>query len=182
MTEKFHSNIIIRKLLPHESSIYRLVRLACLKNAPYHFGSTYEEEASKPKLKFEFYIEKNASEQFMFGAFDDGKLIGIAGFDRVERQRARHRGEIVQMYVDEAYRGQNIGERLLREVVEQAFSVEGIEQLQLSVIAGNRVAINLYEKIGFKAFGLQPRYFKVGDRYMDQQFMQLFLSDYRDKA
>jgi RimJ/RimL family protein N-acetyltransferase len=115
----------------------------------------------------------------MFGAFNDGKLIGIVGFDRMERQRARHRGEVAQMYVDAAYRGQNVGERLLRGLVEQAFSVEGIEQLQLSVIAGNNAAITLYEKVGFKAYGLQPRYFKVGDRYMDQLFMQLFISDYR---
>lgn len=178
MTEKFCSTIIVRKLQPHESPLYRSIRLTCLKNAPDCFGSTYEEESAMPKLKFESHIEKDADEQFMFGAFDEGKLIGIVGFDRVERQRTRHRGEVVQMYVDATYRGQNVGKKLLRGLVEQAFSVEGIEQLQLSVIAGNRAAINLYEKAGFKAYGLQPRYFKVGDRYMDQQFMQLFVSDY----
>ena len=179
MIEKIHSNIVVRKLQPHESSLYRSIRLACLKNAPDHFGSTYEEEVNTPKLKFEHFIEKDSNENFMFGAFNDGKLIGIVGFDRMERQRARHRGEVAQMYVDAAYRGQNVGERLLRGLVEQAFSVEGIEQLQLSVIAGNNAAITLYEKVGFKAYGLQPRYFKVGDRYMDQLFMQLFISDYR---
>jgi len=75
--------------------------------------------------------------------------------------------------------GQNIGEDLMRNVLEAAFSLDGIEQVQLSVIAGNRNAIRLYEKLGFKAYGLQPKYFKVGNTYSDQQFMQLFKTEFR---
>src|SRR5688572_10505917 len=133
--------IIIRKLQPHESSIYREIRLACLKNAPEHFGSTYEEESRIPKLKFETYIENDSQDHFMFGAFDDKKLIGLAGFDRMERRRARHRGEVVHMYLDSNYRGQKIGETLLRGMLDHVFTLEGIEQAQLSVIAGNKAAI-----------------------------------------
>jgi len=172
-------SITIRKLQPHESSLYRAIRLECLKNAPNNFGSTYEEESNTPKLKFESIVEQAVPEQFMFGAFDDGKLIGIVGFHRMERQRARHRGEVVQMYMDSNYRGQNVGESLLRGLLDQAFTLEGIEQVQLSVVAGNAAAIHLYEKIGFKTFGIQPRYFRVGDGYLDQQFMQLFKGDFR---
>ncbi|MCI0551377.1 MAG: GNAT family N-acetyltransferase [Anaerolineae bacterium] len=171
-------SVTIRRLLPHESSIYRELRLACLKNAPEHFGSTYEEESRISKLKFEIYIENNSQDHFMFGVFDDEKLIGLAGFDRMGRQRTRHRGEVVHMYVDSNYRGQNIGETLLRGLLEHAFKLDGIEQAQLGVIAGNDRAIKLYEKVGFRAYGIQPKYFKAGDTYMDQQFMQLFKSDY----
>lgn len=181
MTKETHHSIIVRKLQPHESRLYRSIRLVCLKNAPDHFGSTYEEEINIPKLKFESYIEQDHEERFMFGAFDNGKLIGIVGFERMERQRARHRGEVVQMYVDAGYRGRNLGEQLLRGLIEQAFSIKGIEQLQLSVIARNRAAIQLYEKLGFQAFGVQPRYFKVGEQYLDQQFMQLLWSDYQSR-
>jgi len=149
-----------------------------LKNVPKYFGSTYEEEILNPKFMFETFIENDSPDHVMFGAFDDKRLIGITGFNRMARQRAMHRGELVQVYVDSDYRGQNIGEKLIRHVLEYAFTLEGIEQVQLSVIAGNQAAIKLYEKIGFKTFGVQPRYFKAGDTYMDQQFMQLFKSDY----
>jgi RimJ/RimL family protein N-acetyltransferase len=172
--------IIIRKLQPHESSTYRETRLACLKNVPEYFGSIYEEEILNPKFNFETFIENGFPDHVMFGAFDEERLIGIAGFNRMARQRASHRGEVVQVYVDSNYRGQNVGEKLLRGVLEYAFTLDGIEQVQLSVIADNKVAIKLYEKLGFKTFGVQPRYFKVGDRYKDQQFMQLFKSDYQD--
>lgn len=171
-------SIIIRKLQPHESAIYREVRLSCLKNVPEYFGSTYEEEILNPKFMFETFIENDSPDHIMFGAFDDERLIGITGFNRMARKRAMHRGEVVQVYVDSNYRGQNIGEKLIRRVLEHAFTLDGIEQVQLSVIAGNQTAIKLYEKVGFKTFGVQLQYFKVGDAYMDQQFMQLFKSDY----
>jgi ribosomal protein S18 acetylase RimI-like enzyme len=171
-------SIIIRKLQPHESAIYREVRLACLKNASAYFGSTYEEEVLNPKLTFETFIEDDSLDHVMFGAFDEERLIGTTGFNRMARQRAMHRGEVVQVYVDSNYRGQNIGESLIRGVLNYAFRLDCIEQVQLSVVAGNQTAIKLYEKVGFKTFGVQSRYFKVGDTYMDQQFMQLFKSDY----
>ena len=171
-------SIIIRKLRPPESLVYREIRLACLKSVPENFGSTYEEQILNPKLMFETFIENDATDHTMFGAFDDEQLIGITGFNRMARQRAMHRGEIVQVYVDSNYRGQNIGEQLLRYTLQYAFTLAGIEQVQLSVLTNNQTAIKLYEKLGFKTFGVQPRYFKVGDTYMDQQFMQLFKSDY----
>jgi len=149
-----------------------------LKKVPEYFGSTYEEEVLNPKFIFETYIENDSLEHVMFGAFDEQRLIGITGFNRMARQRAMHRGELVQVYVDSSYRGQNIGEKLIRRALEYAFGLDGIEQVQLSVIAGNQTAIKLYEKIGFRTFGVQPRYFKVGDTYLDQQFMQVFKSDY----
>jgi ribosomal protein S18 acetylase RimI-like enzyme len=171
--------IIIRKLRPHESAIYREVRLACLKIVPQYFGSTYEEEVLNPKFMFETFIEDSSPDHVMFGAFAGEHLVGIAGFNRMARQRAMHRGELVQVYVDSNYRGQNIGEKLIRHIVDYAFTLDGVEQIQLSVIASNQTAIQLYEKVGFRTFGVQPRYFKVGDTYMDQQFMQLFKSDYQ---
>jgi hypothetical protein len=36
-----NSNIVIRKLQPHESALYSSIRLACLINEPDYFGSTY---------------------------------------------------------------------------------------------------------------------------------------------
>jgi len=171
-------SIRIRRLQPQESGVYREVRLTCLKNVPQYFGSTYDEEVLNPKFMFEMLIEEESPDHVMFGAFEDERLIGITGFNRMARQRAMHRGEIVQVYVDPGYRGQNIGERLIRQTLDYAFNLNGIEQVQLSVVASNQTAIKLYEKIGFRTFGIQPRYFKVRDTYLDQQFMQLFKSDY----
>src|SRR6186713_2145191 len=119
-------SIIIRKLQPHESGSYREVRLACLKNVHQYFGSTYEEEVLNPKFMFETFIESDSPDHVMFGAFDQERLIGIAGFNRMARKRAMHRGEIVQVYVDPNYRGQSIGEKLIHQALDYAFHLEGI--------------------------------------------------------
>src|SRR5215207_8530511 len=74
-------SIIIRKLQSHESSMYREVRLGCLKNASDYFGSTYEEEVSNPKFMFETFIENGSPDHVMFGAFTEERLIGITGFN-----------------------------------------------------------------------------------------------------
>jgi ribosomal protein S18 acetylase RimI-like enzyme len=178
MGYNFHMTITVRKLHPDESALYRAIRLQCLKTEPDHFGSTFEEESSTPRLKFESWIEQEDPDHIMFGALDDRKLVGIVGFMRQERQRARHRGEVVQMYVDASHRGQRVGEGLLRGLLDQAFTLEGVEQVQLSVVSHNRAAIRLYERIGFRTFGVQPNYFKVGVHYFDQQFMQLMKGDF----
>lgn len=170
--------IIFRKLLPHESPLYRAIRLTCLKRAPGNFGSTFEEESAKLRLKFESIIEESVQDRFVIGAFHETTLIGIAGFDRMDRQRTYHRGNVEQVYIDENYRGQNIGERLLRTLIEEAFALEGMEQLHLGVVTGNIAAIHMYEKLGFKTFGIHPQYLKVNNKYMDQQLMQLLKSDY----
>lgn len=126
------------------------------------------------KLKFETFIENGSQDHCIFGAFGRKNLIGITGFNRLDRQRTRHRGEIVQVYVEAGYRGLTVGERLIRSAVEHAFSQDEIEQVQLGVVVGNERAIKLYEKIGFQTFGIQKNYFKMGDTHTDQQFMQLF--------
>ena len=85
------------------------------------------------------------------------------------------------MYVDPAYRGQKVGEHLLRELVDNAFQLEGIEQIELDVIADNSPATRLYAKLGFEAIGVQRNYFKDGQRYWHQQFMQLFKESYLER-
>lgn len=165
--------IIYRKLKPTEAKDFRRVRLECLQKFPDSFGTLYEDETVKPKLYFEDLIERNVPDAYFFGAFDEEKLIGIAGFVRGERTKTRHRGEIVAMYVNPDFRGQKIGENLLRALIKSVFESDGIEQVHLTVVADNAAAVGLYERIGFESFGVQENYFKSGETYWNQNFMQL---------
>jgi ribosomal protein S18 acetylase RimI-like enzyme len=151
-------------MISQESLLYRALRLACLEKEPVHFGSTFEEESKIVKLKYESFIEWKLEDHFMFGAFDEAHLIGIAGFDRLDRLRTRHRGDVEQVYVDGDHRGQDVARRLLRGLIDEAFRLEGVEQLELGVVTRNQAAIHLYLKLGFKTYGIQQNYFKVGNR------------------
>ena len=151
------------------------MRLECLQNFPDSFGTLYEDEVGKAKLYFEGLIEQDSStaDVIFFGAFAGDDLIGIAGFVRGDRTKTWHRGELVSMYVNPDFHGQKVGENLLRALLKAVFDLEGIEQIHLTVVADNASAIRLYERIGFETFGLQKNYFKSGEKYWNQNFMQL---------
>ena len=174
--------ITYRKLKPSESVDFRRVRLECLRKSPDQFGTLYEDEAVKSKLYFEELIEKNIPDVFFYGAFAADQLVGNAGFVRGDRTKTRHRGEIVSMYVDPDFRGARIGENLLRALLRAVFELEGVEQVHLTAVAENGAAVGLYERIGFESFGVQKNYFKSGDRYWDQNFMQLMKENYAEKC
>jgi RimJ/RimL family protein N-acetyltransferase len=166
-------NIHYRKLLPADSKQYREVRLDALKNFPENFGSSYDAESAKPKLAFEIAIEQQVAGSFIVGAFDGDKLIGICGFAQETGPKVQHRGLIIQMYIQPAYQGQKFGPQLLQATITEAFKIPEVEQLALGVVANNVNAARIYERAGFKDFGLQPNYIKTGGRYLHQRLMLL---------
>lgn len=166
-------SVVIRQLEKKDSSIYRRIRLECLQTFPDNFGSTFEEENRINPLKFESYLLEESEDNFMFGAFNENELIGICGFAREARNKTRHRGEIVQMYVNPMFAGQGIGNKLLKAVIQKAFENGEIEQIILSVVEENSSANKAYEKIGFVEYGRLQNYFKQGGRYWNQRFMVL---------
>jgi RimJ/RimL family protein N-acetyltransferase len=166
-------NIHYRKLLPADSKQYRDVRLDALQKFPENFGSNYETESAKPKLAFEIAIEQQADNNFIIGAFDGEKLIGICGFAQETGPKIRHRGLIIQMYIRPQYQGKGLGFKLLQTTVDEAFKIPEVEQLALGVISHNVNAAKIYERAGFKEFGMQPNYLKIGDKYLHQRLMLL---------
>ena len=67
--------------------------------------------------------------------------------------------------------GQGIGRALLAEFDRLARQLPGLEQVVLSVTAGNAHAVRLYEGAGFVRYGLQPRAIKVDGQYHDKALM-----------
>ncbi len=61
-------------------------------------------------------------------------------------------------------------------MIEVARSQSGLEQLVLTVTETNVGARTLYEKLGFRSFGIEPRAIRVGDTYFDKNHMIFFLA------
>jgi len=170
--------IVYRRLVNGDEGAYRRVHLESLKTFPDNFGTLHEDQVKVPKLQFETFIETGSADNFMFGAFADDRMVGIAGFKRGDRPKTQHRGDVVQVFVNPEFHGNGIGEALMRLVVDAAFALPGIESLGLSAVASNTPARQLYEKLGFETYGIRNEYFKSGDKYGDQRFMQLFKTKY----
>ena len=165
--------IAYRLLTIHDAERYHRIRLECLQNHPGHFGSTYEEELDLEAARFIKELTEVNNHSFWFGAFDADKLIGIAGFIQQKRMKTRHRGDLVQVYVDPSFTHKGIGKQLVALTIDKAFENADIEQILLSVVESNNKAIALYKKLGFVERGFIENYFKKDGAYSSQVFMVL---------
>jgi putative acetyltransferase len=60
---------------------------------------------------------------------------------------------IVSFFVSDKWRGKGVGRRLIEECVS-ALKKKGIRNITVNVSPTNKKAIGVYEKYGFKLFGL----------------------------
>ena len=77
------------------------------------------------------------------------------------------------MYVAPRLRGQGAGDALLIEALRVARTCEGLRAILLSVSETQAAARRLYERLGFRAYGVEPGALRVGERYLDEEFMIL---------
>ena len=163
----------IRPLTADDASAYRTVRLRGLREHPEAFTSSYEEVAQQPLQASQARL---ASQHNAFwGAFQGPELYGTVGLEREGRAKVRHRAKVVGMYVVPEATGRGIGLQLLQALLERA-RAEGLESLVLTVTDGNEAARRLYERCGFRSFGIEPRAIKVGPAYHAKNHMVLDLT------
>lgn len=165
------NEIIFKVLTLNDVEEYKKIRLSCLTKFPDNFGTTAREELESYPNKFINIINSPSSDGFLYGACRLNDLVGICGFIKEGREKTSHRGEIVQVFLEPEYWGQGIGEKLLRLTVTKAFEYPEIDQLTLSAVKSNAKAALLYEKLGFKTYGVLENYFKDENRSWSQIFM-----------
>lgn len=121
---------------------------------------------------FAEHVAKQPDSELLLAVIDDS----VAGYLMVRgdsSERTKHRAYIA-MGVHEAYRGEGVGRTLLTEVEKWA-QEKGISRLELTVLAGNSIAIHLYEKLGYEREGIKRQSLKINDAYEDEFFMSKIL-------
>ena len=163
----------LRILKPSDANNYRSIRLEALQNSPEAFASSYEEEKNQ---QVEKYVKNfQSKDSFTIGAFEKGKLFGVITLIKEPLFKLRHKANIVAMYVRPEKRGIGIGKYLLTEVIKKANILEGIEQINLTVVTKNETAKRLYSSMGFEVFGTEKKALKYNNTYFDEAHMVLFL-------
>jgi RimJ/RimL family protein N-acetyltransferase len=163
-----------RLLNQADRETYKKLRLECLQNYPENFGTLYAEEMESDSLKFDKILSKSSGPEFLMGAFESDTIIGICGYIQEKRLKTRHLGEIIQMYVTPSFARKGIAANLLKISLEQAFSDINLEQITLGVVESNLAAIHIYQKAGFKQYGIFPKYYKADGKYETMVFMNIF--------
>jgi ribosomal protein S18 acetylase RimI-like enzyme len=150
------------------------LRLEALRNDPASFADSAEEHLNTTvETSAEFLSKSDPARNFVVGVFEDGKLIGTAGFFRRPNNKERHKGHIWGVYVRPESRGKGVASALMKEIVRRARELDGLEQITL-VASANLPAQRLYKALGFESYGIEPHSLKIGDQYVDDVLMVLW--------
>ena len=108
---------------------------------------------STPWSKESFIESLKQSYSYFFVACEE-EIVGYCGVHNLGGD-----GEITNVAVSEACRGQKIATKLLEYAMEQTME-EGVEAFTLEVRASNMPAIRLYENLGFVNGGVRKNFYE----------------------
>ncbi|MEK4520407.1 GNAT family N-acetyltransferase [Psychrobacillus sp. FSL W7-1457] len=165
----------IRRLTSDDARAYWELRLEALQNSPEAFGTSYEEAIQREnpikRVRANFKVDGN----YTFGAYEGTRLIGMVTLLQESTLKMKHRANIFAMYVSPLGRRKGIGRSLMEQAIKQARETYEIEKINLTVVADNKSAKNLYLQLGFKVFGIEEMALKVEDVYYEEHHMTLIL-------
>jgi ribosomal protein S18 acetylase RimI-like enzyme len=164
---------VIRRIHPDEAEAFWALRLRALKEHPESFGTSPDEDAALPLETVRARLGGGGN--VVLGAFDGTRLVGMLGLRREERRKRAHTARVWGMYVAPEVRGRSVGRLLLSAIIEEARKMGGVERLLLVVVAGNTPAQALYSSLGFQTYGVEPKALKIGEAFVDEEHMVLFL-------
>lgn len=158
---------------------YSNLRSEALATNPEAFGSTEIQEVDVRKPRYEAMQKSDFN--FIVGAFDGEKLVGMVGYMRSTGPKVKHKGHVWGVYVNPAYRGRKVGSQLLKMTVDKAFGETDIELIQLGVSFGNNNALILYANAGFDVYGVEKQALFVNGEYIDEYLMVRYRNQPEEK-
>jgi ribosomal protein S18 acetylase RimI-like enzyme len=165
-----------RILTANDASAYWNIRLEALESDPEAFTASAEDHRT---LTVEDVaarlVPSDPVNNFVVGAFAGERLVGTAGFYRDKGLKERHKGHVWGVYLAREARGKGAGREMMRAVLDRAVRLPGLEQIKLAVGSTQHAAAKLYRSLGFESYGCERRALKIEERYLDEEYMVLFV-------
>ena len=104
----------------------------------------------------------------------ENKIVGSLNYSGGSRPRTKHTGEF-GVSVGKEYWGLGIGKELIKYMIDWAIESNVVKKINLRVREDNKIAIDLYTKLGFKKEGIITRDFYIDGEYYNSISMGLEL-------
>jgi len=163
----------IRELTEEDARAFQALRLSALTECPAAFTSSYSEECDIPLSVVAGRIAPSP-DRCLFGAFEDSQLVGCVGLRRETKLKLAHKAYIWGLYVAPLHRNKGVGGELIAQALAFADSMPGLRGVILSVAKGNSAAVTLYERAGFRVFGVEPGAMLIDNELRDEAHMSRF--------
>lgn len=160
---------MIRQIGHQDLQAYKALRLEMLAKHPESFGGSVEETKAMTDKDLLAWLGKST----LFGAFDNERLVGTAGFYTQLNAKTKHRGNLFGVYVAPDRRGKGVGDALMEAVIDHAKTV--CLQIHASVTMGNDAAFDLYKRHGFESYAVEKRHIRVEDTFYDAHLVVKYL-------
>ena len=165
-------DVQIRPTRTDDAPAYRALRLQGLQAHPEAFGTDYATSAARP---IEYWRERMHSgaggeQGITYVADAAGELIGMTALVRNDLAKTRHSGSIFGVYTRPDWRGIGVADALLEACVAYAREL-GLRLVRLGVVTTNAGAIRLYQRCGFKVYGVEPDAIQHDGVYYDELLM-----------
>ena len=140
--------ITVRRIQIGETDLYKQMRLASLRDAPYAFGTTYDSALQRTAEIWHEQAERTAkgTDRATFIAFSDDLPIGMTALYR--REDTVDTGELLQVWVSPEHRGTNVAWDLMDAIFKWARE-NNFRRIIAGVTKGNDRAVKFYIKYGF---------------------------------
>ena len=162
---------ILKEITSQEVTAYKTFFRAGLEEDEENFRISPEDE------KTAAFPTRDRKDSFTLGVFVDDQLAGVVSFERdgASREKLRHKGTLFRMFVSKDYRAQGIGKQLLEAAIARVKNDTDIERNNLTVVARNHTAKQLYEKFGFQVFSVEEHAIKWKGKYFTEEQLVLKL-------
>jgi RimJ/RimL family protein N-acetyltransferase len=110
-------------------------------------------------------VKINLNKCIYYLAFDQNTIIGSCSIFKYDKRR-RHLG-LFGITLRKDYRNDGIGYQLSQIVINDAIRTLNLRTIILEVFAPNQVAYRLYQKLGFKEYGILPDGLSYKDGFID---------------
>lgn len=172
--EREVGDILVRALEPDDVGALVALRREALAAHPFAFTASAEDDRGLSVERMRSSLA-DAARSAVFGAFEGASLVGMVGLYRPPERKLGHRADVWGMYVSAYGRGRGAGAALLGAAIEHCRAWPGVRLVHLAVSETAPEAARLYERLGFRAWGREPRAVGWEGRFADEHHMVLDL-------